>query len=254
MVKAGQQRQGHRLEHRTQEYNELAVLQPAPVKDPGRFVRHAVAGRRHFAVCDSVMRMAPETNEGGPQVPGPPCQEDRHRPPPSVCRAVRDRSLSHIVAQPQRSSPRRPGPASSRNMCPTPPATPTSTSTFRSAPDRPRPLLSGCEWFLDFGEGFCASAAGRHQGSPAKAPATVRRNRTRPCRGSRRTQVGHPLHLPGQPAHAEPVPRWPVHPGLLRRRRQVGGHRDNDWVEAMNGNGDDGHRAVVSSACHAAWR
>ena len=132
------QRQGHRLEHHPG-YEDSKCNYTVQVEGVSEGMPSL---EEDIHVCDSVMRMAPETNgEVAAQVVERAVEEDRHRPPPPVRLAEGTRGQDHLPRHPRsraRSSPRPPGRASKSRPCPTPPATPTSTNIPFRTTDRPR--------------------------------------------------------------------------------------------------------------------
>ena len=95
-------------------------------------------------------------------------------------------------------------------------------------------------WMLEFGEGLPAyrpplNVARRLR--RRRASATARRKELTLRYLTPALEVVDPLRVPGQPAHADPVPRRPGRVDLPTRTRGSIEVADNDWVEAYNRNG-----------------
>ena len=103
------------------------------------------------------------------------------------------------------------------------------------------------EWMLELGEGLPNYRPPLVRGDPDRR----RPRRRRPARAGAALpdaalEVVDPLRVPGQPAHADAVPRRRgavAQPARTPRRSAIA---DNDWVEAYNRNGVMACRATVS--------
>jgi nitrate reductase alpha subunit len=200
-----------------QEYEELKKCNYT-VKEPG--VSFGMPSlEEDIAVCDSVMRMAPETNG-----------EVAHKSWSALSKKTgidhhhlyAGRHEDKITFRDIQAQPRKiiTAPTWSGIESETVSYTAGYTNIHEHIPFR---TLTGRahfyqdhEWMLDFGEGFCClQAAGGHAGPQEGAGQRQPRAAPDPVLDHAALQVGHPLHLPGQPAHAQPVPRRPL---LLDRR------------------------------------
>ncbi len=101
-------------------------------------------------------------------------------------------------------------------------------------------------WMLDFGEGACVYKPAidtKHRGADA-GPQAQRQPEPGAELDHAAPEVGHPLHLLGQPPHAHALARRADRVDL-RRPTPTRASGDNDWVEAYNVNGTLTARAVV---------
>ena len=212
------------------EYKELAILNRT-VQEEGRVQGHAVPGRGHRRLrfgdahgAGNQRRVAHKSRTALSKKTG----IDHHH---LYAGRHEDKiTFRDIVAQPRKiiTAPTWSGIES--EPCPTPPATPTSTSTFPSGRSPAVPTSTR----TTSGSSTSAKAS-----CTFKPPVDLKAHHAVPANGEEAApdavldhaalQVGHPLQLPGQPAHADPVPRRPLHLGAEDDAKSVG-IEDNDWV------------------------
>jgi nitrate reductase alpha subunit len=242
---AGQQRQGHRLEHRP----GVRGTQEVQLHGEGAGVSFGMPSlEEDISVCDSVMRMAPETNG-----------EVAHKSWTALSKKTgidhhhlyAGRHEDKITFRDIQAQPRKiiTAPTWSGIESETVSYTAGYTNIHEHIPFR---TLTGRahfyqdhEWFLDFGEGFCTF----------KPPVDMQAHKKVPARAK-----GPHLTLSWITPHS----KWGIHSTYQDNLRMLNlfrggpyvwiaeddaksvGIQDNDWVEAINANGATVARAVVS--------